>query len=166
MHPVDPGSRPVTRNVRGRASASLFAAGIIQPALKFAFGRNPPSAEEGAYSFRPFTYDLKFSGGAQSFPSGHATESFAIASVIAEHYDEAWVKATVYSLASLVGVARLYQGVHFVSDFAAGAAIGALVGKETVRFNEERRKKKKEQQVFVTPLMAPGAAGVQLNLIR
>lgn len=145
-------------------AASLIGGGIISPALKFIAGRRAPKDNEGTYTFNPFSYGFQLSGGAQSFPSGHAIQSFALASVISSHYDEPWVKITAYGLATLGSSARLYQGVHFISDFAAGAIIGTLVGTTVVHFNEKRRKEKREQTVLLTPLLQPGLIGLNVTL--
>jgi len=113
-------------------AASLIASGIITPALKVAVGRSRPSEGEGAYDFHPFS-------GNYSFPSGHATQAFAVASVIATHYDSIWVKGTAYGVAALVGLARMDHNAHFLSDVTAGALIGTSVGMATVEFNRQQR---------------------------
>lgn len=138
-------------------SASMIAGGIIHPTLKFLVGRSSPKDEEGTYRFSPFSFSLP-----QSFPSGHATQSFALASVISTHYPDLWVKITAYSIASLVSLARAYEGEHFVSDWAAGALIGTVVGNTVVWFNEKLRKEKKEQSVFIMPFFGRGAVGLNL----
>ena len=48
-----------------------------------------------------------FPNSERSFPSGEATQAFAVASVIAAHYDGLWIKISSYSIASLVGMARI-----------------------------------------------------------
>ena len=66
-----------------------------------------------------------------SFPSGHATSSFAIAVAVAwivRKTEHAWIGWVVVLWAALVGFSRVYVGVHFLSDVLGGAAIGALVG--------------------------------------
>jgi hypothetical protein len=133
-------------------TASLIASGIITPAIKLVAGRSRPRDEAGVYHFKPF------SNGNSSFPSGHTTEAFAVASVIANHYDETWVTCTSYSIASLVGFARVYHRAHFASDVVAGAMIGTLVGKSVVAHNAELRKGK----LVLLPDFSQGLIGIQL----
>lgn len=91
-----------------------------------------PRVDDGHYAFRPFS-------GNKSFPSGHATEAFAVASVVAAHYDRFWVKALSYGIASVVGLARMDHAGHYVSDVVAGALIGTSVGKTVVHINAQER---------------------------
>lgn len=101
-------------------TSSLIASGLIAPALKYAIGRERPSQTSGTYSFRPFRGD-------QSFPSGHTTQAFVLATAIAENYPEPVVRAVSYGGAALVGVARIQQNAHFGSDVVAGAVLGWAV---------------------------------------
>lgn len=131
-------------------AASLIASGIITPVLKVVVGRSRPLAGQGAGDFHPF------SSGA-SFPSGHATQAFAVASVIAGHYEDPWVKASAYGIASLVGFARMYHAEHFLSDVVGGAVIGTVVGRSVVRFNNAKR----AGRLALMPLSDGDARGVQ-----
>ncbi len=133
-------------------AASLIASGIVTPAIKLVAGRSRPRDDEGVYHFKPF------SKANASFPSGHTTEAFALASVIANHYDETWVSYTSYSIASLVGLARTYHDAHFASDVLAGAIIGTLVGKSVVAHNGALHTGK----VVLLPELAPGLIGVRI----
>lgn len=133
-------------------TASLIASGIITPTLKLAFGRARPRANMGVNYFKPFA------NANASFPSGHTTEAFALASVISSHYDETWVTCASYSVAGLVGIARTYHDAHFASDVVAGAMIGTLVGKSVVSHNQDRRAAK----IAVLPDLGPGMVGLRV----
>lgn len=65
-----------------------------------------------------------------AFPSGHATLSFAMATVIALEYKETiWVPLLCYSLATMVSLSRIQNEKHWPSDVLIGAALGYGVGK-------------------------------------
>ena len=105
--------------------SSLFSGGIVTPAIKEVAGRARPIANLGKQSFDAFE--------AQSFPSGHSTSAFAIATVIASRYDDTrFVPAIAYTLATSVAVARVYDRAHFPSDVVAGALIGRAVARSIV----------------------------------
>jgi undecaprenyl-diphosphatase len=61
-----------------------------------------------------------------SFPSGHTTAAFAFAAVLARERPRHAVAAFVF--AALVGLSRIYIGVHYPSDVLAGAILGTAVG--------------------------------------
>jgi hypothetical protein len=135
-------------------ASSLIASAMITPILNEVVGRKRPRANEGVARFYPF------GGRDNSFPSGHATEAFAIASVIAAHYDTPWVTTVTYGTAGLVGFARVYHNAHFTSDVLAGALIGAVVGNSIVAFNQQQRTSK----VSFMPMLAPGASGLMMQI--
>lgn len=62
-----------------------------------------------------------------SFPSGHAARSFFIA-MLATGFGPGWLAAILWVWAPLVALARTALGVHYVSDIAAGALLGILIG--------------------------------------
>jgi hypothetical protein len=68
------------------------------------------------------------SSGYNSFPSGHTAQAFAAATLLAEEYGRRykWVPYVAYGLASSVGMLRVMNNRHFVSDVLVGAGIGIL----------------------------------------
>jgi membrane-associated phospholipid phosphatase len=98
---------------------------IVQLVLKTVFDRQRPLEGHGNGTFEAST-SPRYSS---SFPSGHAIETFALASVVAHEYPHTtWVKVLAYSYAGGVVGARLAANQHFPGDVLAGGAIGWFVG--------------------------------------
>lgn len=57
-----------------------------------------------------------------SFPSGHTSASFAIATAIAFNMPE--IAIIVYLIALTIGISRIYLGVHYPTDVVAGIVVG------------------------------------------
>ncbi len=132
------------------AAASVVAGGIVTPTLKLAFGRARPRQDLGAYAFDPF-------GGDKSFPSGHTTQAFALASVFAAESESWVVDVLAYGIAASVGGARIYHDAHFLTDVLAAAAIGTVVGRTVVRRGHELTGSS-------APFVGGGSAGVSLGV--
>jgi membrane-associated phospholipid phosphatase len=64
--------------------------------------------------------------GDPSFPSGHTMTAFAAAVVVGAFYPR--LRWLLLGLATLVGLSRVYLGVHFLADVLAGAAAGVAIG--------------------------------------
>lgn len=65
-----------------------------------------------------------------SFPSGHTTAGFTMASVIFSETRRR-IGIPVVILALLIGASRLYVGVHYPTDVLAGIISGTLIGAAT-----------------------------------
>src|SRR5271166_1179941 len=96
--------------------------------FKYAFGRERPFTGSGKGHF--------FQGGT-SFPSEHASISWAIASVIAHEYPGPLTQFLAYGLASGVGAARIVGHQHFTSDVIIGSALGWYLGRQVFRSNSQ-----------------------------
>jgi membrane-associated phospholipid phosphatase len=98
---------------------------VVMEALKSITDRQRPDEGFGDGHFEA-------SSGARynsSFPSGHAVETFALASVIAHEYPhKTWVKVLCYAYAGGVVGARLAANRHFPGDVVSGGAIGWFIG--------------------------------------
>lgn len=73
------------------------------------------------------TWDRAPNGEWGTFPSGHTSSSFCIASVLHEAYGHV-VGVPLYGLASLVAVERLDDREHYLSDVVMGAVVGTVIG--------------------------------------
>jgi len=72
----------------------------------------------------------EFFDGGSSFPSGHSTQAWAVATIIASEYKHRRaVQVAAYGVASAVSVARFTGQKHYVSDVVAGSALGFAIGK-------------------------------------
>lgn len=140
--------------------ASLLASGIITPSLKLVIGRVRPNATDDPLKFEPFQ-----GSNDTAMPSGHATQAFAVASVISAHSDHFWVSASAYGLASLVAFSRLYHNAHWTSDVVAGALIGTLVGRTVVAVNQRIRAGDRSVQVSFSPIFAKDEKGAGLTIV-
>jgi membrane-associated phospholipid phosphatase len=116
----------IAHNEKARETGILGAEAMIDATLvaevfKVTMRRQRPLEGNGNGDF--------FKGGS-SFPSGHATVSWALASVVAHEYNEnVWYPVAAYGLASLVSLSRLSGQNHFPSDVLAGSALGWFTGR-------------------------------------
>jgi membrane-associated phospholipid phosphatase len=109
---------------------------IVTAGLKYATQRE-----------RPFQFKENNSGGVaffkggDSFPSGHSSGSFALATVFAYEYgsDHKWVPWVSYGVASTIAASRLSAEKHWVSDIFVGGTMGFLVGRWVYRSRHDPR---------------------------
>lgn len=101
---------------------------IVVESLKTATQRPRPTLARGVIPNH--NADGEFFAGGNSFPSGHAAGSFALATVVAaRNRQRPWLAAGAYGLAGLVSFSRVTERRHFPSDVFVGAVLGHLIGR-------------------------------------
>ena len=96
---------------------------LLYGSMKLIFNRQRPYMGNGDGKF----FAGNFSSG--SFPSGHATFAWTLASVVAHEYPKWPVQLAMYSMATAVSTTRVTGGQHFPSDVFVGSTLGFLVGR-------------------------------------
>lgn len=146
----------LAENDRSRSTGLMAVESYLISALlvripKYAFGRTRPDAW-----WEPGPGEWKGPINGTSFPSGHTTSAFAVASVIAYQYrDTPWVPVTAYTLASLAGISRVYDNRHWISDVFAGAVFGTVTGRFICRQHQKN-------QFLIEPVSLNGISGIKL----
>jgi membrane-associated phospholipid phosphatase len=121
--------------------ATLLSEGITQ-GIKASVRRDRPPREDGTRS-KGF-----------AFPSGHASVTFAAATVLQQHLG--WRAAIpTYTIASYVAMSRLHDNRHFASDVAMGAAEGIIIGRSVTWHG---------RNFYATPMLLPKGAGVMVSV--
>jgi len=92
-------------------------------------------------------------GGGYAFPSGHAADTFAVATVVERHAGLRW-SLPVYAVASYVAMSRLHENVHYLSDVVFGAAVGTIAGRTATRHGTSN--------FTLLPIAVPRGGGVAL----
>jgi membrane-associated phospholipid phosphatase len=65
----------------------------------------------------------------RSFPSGHTSQIFFLATLISHQFHPGvWVTIVLYAVAILVGFSRMYVGAHYPRDVIGGAVLGSIWG--------------------------------------
>jgi membrane-associated phospholipid phosphatase len=103
--------------------------------LKYAVNRDRPYVAHP--DLRPLSNEKS-----RSFPSGHTSSAFSIATSLSLNYPKWYVIVPAYAWASATGYSRMYLGVHYPSDVLAGAAIGAGTAWLTHVVNKKLQKRK------------------------
>ena len=97
---------------------SLLINTAITQGLKYTINRQRPY---DAYQSLIHPYNIETD---PSFPSGHTSTAFALATSLSLQYKKWYVVVPAFAWATSVGYSRLYLGEHYPTDVFAGAAIG------------------------------------------
>jgi membrane-associated phospholipid phosphatase len=95
---------------------------IVVELLKLATSRERPLEGSGKGHF--------FQWGHDAFPSGHAIQSWAVASVIAhEYHNNKLAPILAYGVATIVSASRFSAQKHWASDIVLGGGMGWFIGR-------------------------------------
>lgn len=125
-------------------TAAQLVNGALTYGLKAAVNRPRPAASD------PTLIALEDER-IHSFPSGHTSSAFALATFISLDHPQWYVVTPSYLFASLVGYSRCYLGVHYPSDVIAGALLGsgsAWLSDRADRWIREGSKQKMKKQTL------------------
>lgn len=98
---------------------------LTNAVIKEFVARLRPCHEVGGFPVVPGLHMLVDCGPGKSFPSSHAANNFAVATVFSFYYPS-W-RGWFLGFASLVALSRPAVGVHYPSDILGGAVLGAVI---------------------------------------
>ncbi|HKK08224.1 MAG TPA: phosphatase PAP2 family protein [Gemmatimonadota bacterium] len=146
------------------AVEALVAADAVAVGGKVLLGRGRPYATSDPDRFSP----LAFHEADQSYPSGHATRVFALAAVaVGDFPDQRWLPWVAWPAATAVAASRVVGKSHWVTDVAAGAALGILSSRVVLRLNARTRPgRPRPERRAASLVLVPvaGGAGAALDL--
>jgi hypothetical protein len=116
----------IARDRRAVETGMLAAQAIahsesIAQMLKYAGGRERPDYGDAMRG--------RFWRRQQSFPSGHAMGTWAVATIVSREYHEnKWIRYGAFAFPIAISASRMGAQRHFLSDVVAGGSIGYLIG--------------------------------------
>lgn len=103
-------------------AADQIGSQLIRPA----FERLRPSNPDNPIS--PLVHIVNgYRGGRYGFPSCHAANTFAVATMLTLVFKRRQWTIGMYSWAAVVSYSRIYLGVHYTGDIFVGAVLGSAV---------------------------------------
>ena len=95
----------------------VISSAVVSNILKYSINRPRP------FITHPIIEKIS-AGGSPSFPSGHTSDAFAIATAISIAYPKWYIIILAYTWAYTVAYSRMFLGVHYMSDVLAGMFLG------------------------------------------
>jgi len=149
---------PKARETAVLGGEALLDSLIVVSVLKPIAGRNRPNTKDDQGSF--------FDGGA-SFPSGHAIETWSLASVISYEYGHTkLVPIIACALAGVVTVSRFTAQQHYASDLVAGAGMGWFIGRYVWKTHQDHAIHTHSKiQAQIVPQIQPGSGTYAMSVV-
>ncbi|MFM2224250.1 MAG: hypothetical protein RJA07_452 [Bacteroidota bacterium] len=107
-----------------QAFKALVISGGVTGSIKYIAQRERPFQTDNINNFHFIWNSFSYN----SFPSGHTSDAFAMASVIGYNIKNKYWQIPIYAIATGVGLSRIHDNKHWASDVVLGAAIGYCVG--------------------------------------
>lgn len=123
-------------------------AGVISNLTKHLVGRpRPKFMHAGQLELSPIS-----GSGWDSFPSGHTTASFAVATVLAVKFPK--FRYAILLLPLAIAASRIVRGSHYLTDVAGGALLGYLIGSVAANPWREWRSSLESALMEMVPVLA------------
>jgi membrane-associated phospholipid phosphatase len=148
-----------------RVGLILILSQGLNSALKIAFHSPRPYwiSQEVIPYVRGSSFGMP-NGSSFGMPSGHAQDAVCVWGLIASYIQRPWAWAMALGMILLIGISRIYLGVHFPGDVIVGWAVGALILAAfliTEPFVSQRLKKLNlKQQILASFLASLGLIGL------
>jgi membrane-associated phospholipid phosphatase len=120
-------------------------------------------------SIKRITNEERPNGGEHSFPSGHTSTAFVMATMLFHEFKDT-KPALAYSgfaFATATGVLRVLNNAHWVSDVLVGAGIGIIITDLVYRFEPLKNWnpfKNKKVHAFISPSYLNNTFGLYANI--
>jgi membrane-associated phospholipid phosphatase len=127
-----------SKNIALKGLQSVLISSIAVYGLKMSTQRHRPKTGDPYNTWDGPAFSLDYT----SFPSGHSSAAWALATTVAlEFKGTLTIPIIAYSLAGLTALSRVYENYHWSSDVFLGSAIGFLTARCVHRFHENKSAK-------------------------
>jgi hypothetical protein len=164
------------RTTASQIAEALLTVGVATQVIKHITGRETPfTATQPGGKWQFFPNQKEYSRHVphyDAYPTGHLATAMATVTIIADNYPEVkLIRPVGYTLMALCGYSMLNNGVHWISDYPLGIAIGYGLAKVVTRrsYHEIARPSGKgstSQRGKIKPLLLPdltsGGTGITL----
>jgi PAP2 superfamily len=135
---------------------SLAYSGSTLLILHWALGRSRPFLTDNPWKFNWFEPRSSM----QSFPSGHATVSFALSTILSNRIKNSFVTVGLFGLTVLDGFFRIYDNQHWLSDVMIGSALG--IGTSLYVISQEEKRTSISSQGQSKLSIIPSNGGIKI----